>query len=57
MICFTCQHYTHPDRELARLQGSDRCRCACHPWVTSADDLTRVLDARLLSERTRDGHR
>lgn len=32
MICLICNHYTHPDRELDRVQGSVHCRCECHPW-------------------------
>lgn len=32
MICLRCNHYTHPDREMAAHQGSDSCRCSCHPW-------------------------
>ena len=31
MICLSCGHYTHPDREMARVQGSDDCTCSCHP--------------------------
>jgi hypothetical protein len=30
MVCLGCGHYTHPDAELARVQGSQLCRCACH---------------------------
>lgn len=32
MICLRCGHYTHPDREMDRAQGSERCSCDCHPW-------------------------
>ena len=37
MVCLRCGHYTHPDREMARVQGSTHCRCPCHSWVQEFD--------------------
>ena len=36
MICLRCGHYTHPDRELDRVQKSEHCTCKCHPWNNRA---------------------
>lgn len=30
MICLRCGHYIVADREMAREQRSDACRCDCH---------------------------
>lgn len=45
MICLRCGHYAQPDREMARVQGSDDCPCMCHrpdPWADRADELRRA---------------
>ena len=53
MICLRCGHYSHPDREMAREEGSDGCLCSCHAAVMPhgggsvfrLDDLTGSTDA------------
>ena len=32
-MCLRCGHYTHPNREMDRVQRSTTCTCPCHPWV------------------------
>ncbi len=46
MICLRCGHYTHPDREMDREQGSGRCLCCCHPWNEKAAALRAAAEAR-----------
>jgi hypothetical protein len=46
MICLRCSHYTYPDRECAREQGSEACRCACHPWVPAPTPREGGADGR-----------
>ena len=44
MICLTCNHYTHPDSEMERVQGSTSCDCPCHPWNQAAARTVSPID-------------
>jgi len=56
MICLTCGHYSNPDGEMERAQGSGGCPCPCHPWnrtlIVAADRTGRPV--RILRDLPRD---
>ena len=51
MICLHCGHYVVADREMAREQRSDACRCGCHTL-----DRARELDLRCCTCQPGDDH-